>query len=308
MLLALAGTLGSLAAAEGLARHHDGALLFPDDGRRYATKGGAHGTNSLGFHERELPLVPPPGVRSVVVLGDSMTWGTTTAEQAWPRVAETALGANWRLVNLSHYGYDAEQSLATLQAFGWAYQPELVVFASYVNDLVPTELITVGEPPLPAWVGLHGALPAGLRQWSSLARLGEGLVRSFRFSEREAREPFKDVLIRMRDASTERGVALLVLGLGPHVLAEADPVACEALAGGAGRCATARRRLDDQAAIAGEAGVPFEPLIRALQPPPAGGWFPANPEDWEHPSPEGHARIGKAAAELIRGLPRAGGR
>ncbi len=274
--------------------------MFPTDGRRYATRGGAHGTNSLGFHERELPFAPEPGVRRVVVLGDSMTWGTTTAAEAWPRAAEAALGEPWQLVNLSHYGYDAEQSLATLGAFGWAYEPELVVFASYVNDLVPTELITVGEPPLPAWVGVEGVLPWDVRQRSAVARLAEGAVRGVGFVERESSDTFRDVLLRMREETSARGVPLLILGLAPHVLAEPDLAACEALTGGVGRCATALRRLGEQESIAAALGVRFVPLVRALRPAPPSGWFPANPEDWEHPSPSGQARIGEAAAGVIR--------
>lgn len=294
-------TLGSLAAAEAVARQHDGALIFPEDGRRYATRGGAHGTNSLGFHERELPLAPEPGVRRVVVLGDSMTWGTTTSEEAWPRIAERALGKPWQLVNLSHYGYDAEQSLATLRAFGWAYRPELIVFATYVNDLVPTELITVGEPPMPAWVGVDGGLPWSVRRWSALGRLAEGAVRNSGFVERESSDTYQDVLIRMRDEAASRDTPLLILGLVPHVLAEPELPACEAIAGGAGRCESSLRRLQEQQTIARYLDIPFVSMQDALRPNPVGGWFPANVGDWEHPSPAGHARIGEAAAGVIQG-------
>ncbi|GDX82144.1 hypothetical protein LBMAG42_39550 [Deltaproteobacteria bacterium] len=297
-------TTGSLAAAEVAAQWHDGSVVFPDDGRRFATRGGTHGTNSLGFHERELPFAPGPGMRRIVVLGDSMTWGTTTAEEAWTRAAEAALGAPWQLVNLSHYGYDAEQSLATLHRFGWEYQPELVVFASYVNDLVPTELITVGEPPMPAWVAPTGTLPWSVRRWSALARLAEGAIRSAGFVERESSDTYRDVLLRMRDESAGHGVPLLILGLAPHVLAEADLVACDVLAGAPGRCETSMRRLKDQETIALELGIRFAPMVEALRPAPPGGWFPANVADWEHPSPAGHERIGKVAAGVIGGFVR----
>lgn len=144
--IVLASSLASLGALEAGLRDHDDEIVFLKAGRRYGIRGGSHGTNALGFHERELAMVPDEGTRRIVVLGDSMTWGTTSPHAAWPRIAETTLGTPWQLVNLSMYGYDAEQSLATLESVGWRYHPERVIFASYMNDLVPTELITVETP------------------------------------------------------------------------------------------------------------------------------------------------------------------
>lgn len=296
LAVATVALVGALAAAEAWARHADGDLVFPRDGRRYATRPGTHGTNSLGLHERELPRDPAPGVRRIVVLGDSMTWGTAGADDTWTRAAEAALGPPWELVNLSHYGYDADQALASLEALGWGYRPELVVYAAYVNDLVPTELITVGDPPMPAWIGPRGN---PLRAWSSLARRVEGAVRARGFVEREDADAWAAALAAMRDACAARGVPLQGLGLVPHVLAEPDPARCDAAAGAPGRCAEALDRHARQAAIAGELGVAWFSTLPALRAGPERSWFDAGSADWEHPSPAGHRLLGGEIAALL---------
>lgn len=298
--LALGGLAAALAAAEVLARHHDGSLTFPNDGRRFATRGGEHGTNSQGFHERELPAGPPSGERRVVVLGDSMTWGTGSADQAWPRTLEAALGAPFRAINLSHYGYDAEQSLATLRTFGWRFHPAAVVFATYANDLVPSELITVGEPPLFAWVGDAGTLPTRLRQRSSVARLAEGAWRARGFAEVEDPRRYRAALLGMREEAAQHSVPLVVVGLAAHVLAEPDLSRCDARAGAPGRCSDAIARTAREAEIVASVGLPYIDGLAVLRAGPERAWFNAGSADWEHPSPAGHAWLGAALAEPIR--------
>jgi lysophospholipase L1-like esterase len=297
-VLALLSLTFGLGVAEGVATLADGTLEFPTDGRRFSTRAGEHGTNRRGLHERELAEVPPTGVRRFVVLGDSMTWGTGTAAQAWPRLAETHLGPPWESVNLSHYGYDAEQSLATLQTFGWRYGPDAVVFATYGNDLVPTELITVGDAAMPAWVGGDGR---GLGRWS-LGRRFEGAVRARGFAELENPERDRAALVGLRDAAAAAGVPLFVVVLHPHVLAEPDPIACDRQAGAPDRCAGALARARSQVRMLEELAIPHLDILAALQAGPARSWFGENASDWEHPSPEGHALIGVAVAEWLQPL------
>lgn len=297
-LFALLSLSVGLGVAESVATLADGALEFPTDGRRFSTRPGEHGTNRRGLHERELADVPPVGVRRFVVLGDSMTWGTGTAAQAWPRLAETHLGPPWQSVNLSHYGYDAEQSLATLQSLGWRYGPEAVVFATYGNDLVPTELITVGDAAMPAWVGGDGH---GLGRWS-LGRRFVGALRARGFSEREHPDRYRAALMGLRDAAATAAVPLFVVVLHPHVLAEPDATACGRQAGAPDRCAGALARARIQVRTLEELAIPHLDTLAALHAGPARSWFGENAADWEHPSPEGHAVIGVAVAEWLRPL------
>ncbi len=295
----------ALGGAEALARYADDTLDFPTDGRRFSTRGGTHGTNRSGFLERELPEAPPAGVRRIVVLGDSMTWGTGSAAEAWPRVMEARLGAPWEAVNLSHYGYDAEQSLATLRAIGWRYGPDAVVFGTYGNDLVPTELITVGRSAMPAWVG--GPDGPGTR-WSLWRRV-EGAWRTRGFEEREAPDRYRAALLALKEATATAGVPLFVVLLVPHVLAEPDLAACEARAGGAARCASALERAERQSRLLDSLSIPYLSTLPALRTGPERAWFAADSSDWEHPSPQGHVVVGEAVADWLGPmLPPAGAR
>lgn len=297
--MAALAALFALLAAESVARRHAGDLLLVADGRRYATRPGAWGTNARGFHERDLPEAPAPGVRRVVVLGDSMTWGLGGPADAWTRHAEAALGPGWELVNLSHYGYDAAQSAAVLARDGWSHRPDAVVFAAYGNDLVPTRLITVGTPPWPAWVGAEGRLPAALRARSVLARFVEGAVASRSYREVEEPEAFDAALAAMADAARAHGVPLVVVGLAPHVLADPDLAACDGRAGAPGRCAEALARHQRLADRVAAAGLPWWDALPALRASGHPAFFAEGSRDWEHPDPAGHAVIGAAVAPWL---------
>lgn len=274
--------------------------MFVADGRRYTTRAYTHGSNAAGLHERELPAAPDPDVRRVVVLGDSMTWGTGTAAEAWPRVMEEALGPPWQAVNLAQYGYDAAQSAAALRVQGWAYAPERVIFAAYQNDLVPTRLITVGEPPTHAWLGDGGLLPSPLRHGSALLRAVEGAWMARGATEVEDPEALRAALRDLAGQAREHDVPLLVVEMAPHVLATADPAACDRLAGAPGRCARALDRAARIEALTRAEGLPYASVLPALRAAGAEAWFPANPHDWEHPSPAGQAVVGRAVAEIVR--------
>ena len=299
--------VATLALAEAGACHLDGDIQFPRDGRRFSTRPGTHGTNSGGFHERELQEIPLGKARRIVVLGDSMTWGTGEAAEAWPRVLEDHLGPPWEAVNLSHYGYDAEQALATLETFGWRYHPSVVVFGSYQNDLVPSELITVGSAGMPAWVG--GSALGELAGLSSLVRRIEGAIRSRGFVEHESEARYERALAAMQDSAKAAGVPLFVVVLVPHVLAEPDPARCELRAGASGRCAMARARTAQQEAMLRQLNLEYFSTLPVLQAGEKRAWFSDNPSDWEHPSPAGHALIGAAVADWLGPrLPDAGAR
>ncbi|MFZ5476445.1 MAG: SGNH/GDSL hydrolase family protein [Myxococcota bacterium] len=260
LALAVVATLLALAACEGALRLHEGTLTFPDDGRRFATRPGTRGTNSRGFHDRE--DVPKGGI---AVLGDSMTWGTTTWEEAWPRVAEARVGRP--VLNYSHYGYDAAQSAATLRHHVWGDAPSRIVYAAYANDLVPTRLITVGELAIPAWLGPRTALGRAI--------LGAWHVR--RPGEAEDVAAFDAALADMATQAREHDVPLLVFGLAPWRLGDLERL----------RIVEARC-----------AGVPFASVVPYLRGSP-GDYAPANRDDGEHPGPAGHRLFAAAFADVL---------
>jgi hypothetical protein len=262
-------TLVSLTGAEIALRAHEGTTIFPADGRGYATRPGTRGTNRRGFLERD---EVPPG--AIAVLGDSMTWGTTTAEEAWPRVAEGMLGRP--VSNYSHYGYDGAKEAATLRAHVWQDAPAMIVYAAYSNDLVPTRLITVGEPPTLAWIG-----PA-----TALGRAILGIWHGRTYRETEDPNSFSAALSDMRAQAAAHDVPFLVFALAPYRLDPLGPLG-------------PLDRLRVIEALCAQ--VPYASVVPYLRGTP-GEYASANPADREHPGPRGQALFAAAFVDVLARL------
>ncbi len=272
-------TLVSLTGAEIALRVHEGTTIFPTDGRGYATRPGTRGTNRRGFLERD---AVPPG--AIAVLGDSMTWGTTTAEEAWPRVAEGILGRP--VSNYSHYGYDGAKEAATLRAHVWQDAPAMIVYAAYSNDLVPTRLITVGEPPTLAWIG-----PA-----TALGRAIFGIWHGRTYWEAEEPAAFSAALSDMRAQAAAHDVPFLVFALAPYRLDPLGPLDPLDLRG------PPLDPLDRLRVIEGLcAQVPYASVVPYLRGNP-GAYASANTADREHPGPRGQALFAAAFADVLARL------
>lgn len=296
-LSALAALVLALGAAEAWLRSEEGTVVFPWDepGRGFATRPHARGTNAHGFLEREIPPGRDPAARRVVVLGDSMTYGTTTAEQTWTRAAEDALGPPWQVLNFAHYGYDAEACAATLRHHAAAWAPDLVVYASYTNDLLPNTVIELGRFGYPVWIGARGALlPTPLRRASALARAVEGALLARGLEQVPDLELYRSQVADMAAQSRALGAEFLVFGLVPHVFAGGR---CEA---GLQACLEHKVWLDLQQAAVRGLGLPWIPAEPILDATGREHFYPANPADHEHPGPEGHAALGRGFAEVLR--------
>jgi lysophospholipase L1-like esterase len=95
--------------------------------------------NSRGYRDFERTLPKPPGVRRVVCIGDSFTWGASILfDDAWPQRVERTLTRErhepWEAVNLAESGLNAVQEAGRLQSEGFAYDPDVVVVAYVLND------------------------------------------------------------------------------------------------------------------------------------------------------------------------------
>lgn len=286
-----------LVAAEAAGRHH-AHMVFPADepGRGYATVPFAYGTNGGGFLEREVAAGADPTVRRVAVLGDSMTYGTGTAEEAYTRAAEARLGAGWQVLNFAQYGYDAAQSAATLRHRVWAFVPDVVVYAAYTNDVLPSRVIYTGDPPLPESVSARTELfPRALRERSSLLRHLEGALLVRRVAQTPDYPAFRDAVADIAAQCAAHGVPLVVFAQVPHVAAGLDRAD--------GTCGEACRA---QVAVAVEQerivrglGVPVASALPYLRAADVTGFPSANAADWEHPSPAGHRVLGAALADVL---------
>ncbi len=99
-------------------------------------------TNAFGMREREITPTPAPGVRRVLVLGDSATFGEGVAsEEAFPAVLERELGrraaagdGRWEVLNAGVEGYNTVAEVAWLELYGLALRPHAVVVGFNLND------------------------------------------------------------------------------------------------------------------------------------------------------------------------------
>jgi lysophospholipase L1-like esterase len=95
--------------------------------------------NALGYRDLERVQPKPAGVRRLVCLGDSFTWGVGILfDDAWPQRVERTLtrtrGERWEAVNLAEPGMNAVEQVRRLESEGLGYGPDVVVLAWVLND------------------------------------------------------------------------------------------------------------------------------------------------------------------------------
>jgi hypothetical protein len=156
--------------------------------------------NRDGFRSRRDFREPDPRPR-VVVVGDSMVYGSGVEEPERFTELLEALEPGWRIDNLGMVAYGPDLMLRALEAVGLALDPTVVVFAIFSHDvyrvmpeasgvgfplprftLVDGRLVTVPYPARPAWMRLR--LVQGIRyatwRYSDIARpLNEAILDRF---------------------------------------------------------------------------------------------------------------------------------
>jgi len=96
--------------------------------------------NSQGIRaDRDIPLEKPPGVKRIVVLGDSygMGYEVDLKDAFTTQMANLLQAAGHRveIVNLSVSGYGTAEELLMLEHRGFAFHPDLVLLAWHGTDL-----------------------------------------------------------------------------------------------------------------------------------------------------------------------------
>ena len=101
--------------------------------------------NSQGLRDYEYPLVKPPGVYRVMLLGDSTTlgWGVPFNETT-AKILERELNAEhipgyqrFEAINAGVGNYDTVQEVTYYETRGTAFHPDLVVLVYFINDPEP---------------------------------------------------------------------------------------------------------------------------------------------------------------------------
>ncbi|MCE9637501.1 MAG: hypothetical protein K8T90_17490 [Planctomycetes bacterium] len=246
--------------------------------------------------------LPPPGRDTVLVLGDSFTFGEGVPfEQTFVSRIERTLATRERsapaqaLVNAGIPGYGTEQELARLPEWLDRFRPRAVVVVFLMNDVMPD-----GETPL-ANDRRRGADDgqddpgSGLALWRLLRSVGdrarndralEDWYVSFYFGENQRRwDETRPRLTAMRDLAAAKGARFGVV-LFPiiHRLAENPFAAVHAEIGHACRAS----------------GIPFLDLTPALAVESDQALW-VHPTD-HHPDARAHELAADAMAPFVAGL------
>ena len=84
--------------------------------------------NSHGWRDAERSFDKPAGVRRIVVLGDSFTFGVgVDAVERYTDVLEKMAGSNLEVLNLGMNAVGPDQELLVLETDGLRYAPDFVV-------------------------------------------------------------------------------------------------------------------------------------------------------------------------------------
>jgi lysophospholipase L1-like esterase len=96
--------------------------------------------NNLGFRGEDMTVEKPRGIRRVLCLGDSFTFGEGVRENdAWPQRLGQILGAQTQVINAGIQGADLDSEGLFLLLYGRQLAPDVVVIAFFMNDAMPFE-------------------------------------------------------------------------------------------------------------------------------------------------------------------------
>ena len=214
--------------------------------------------NALGYRDLERVQPKPAGVRRLLCLGDSFTWGVGVLfDDAWPQRVERTLsrthGERWEAVNLAEPGMNAVQQVSRLESEGFGYAPDAVAMAWVMNDSEDED----------------AAEARRARDWA----------------EEESREP------GTVDRFASRSALLRLVRTRVHATVENRRRITgyrSMYADGYAGWAKARRALSTMGGLCRAHGVPFVVVIFPLY---------ANPLDERYPFAELHAKVAQAAGE-----------
>lgn len=91
--------------------------------------------NGAGFRDRDHTRKKPPGVKRVVVLGDSVTEGSgVEAEEIFANRLQELVGPDYEIINLAMSGLNTPQEVHILEVEGLGYDPDVVIVNFVLND------------------------------------------------------------------------------------------------------------------------------------------------------------------------------
>ena len=258
-------------------------------------------------------MSPPPktdGVRRIIALGDSVTFGLgVQSSDTWPAVLESSID-KVEVFNLAMCGWDVEQSvsLATGELESW--QPDLVVWGNFPNDVFPSFLMWGAHDEHPVFVGT--SVPDGVgtfsetvdlmlarhfamyRQWLA-ARMARAVTRGL--TPKAKPGWYESQIERLRLWSEETTIPVLIMTIPAHT--QSNPEVCSDFIQEHDCIKQAERYrtiveaasrsglpwIDGQRAYAASGRPHF--MVRPGEKPGPGAWE----NDAEHPTAAGHRAL-----------------
>jgi lysophospholipase L1-like esterase len=263
--------------------------------------------NPFGLRSFHVNEDKPDGVRRIVVLGDSFTWGDQIAEleSTWPYVMERALrdrGLKVQVLNLAEPGFTTVNSAERLELLGWRFQPDLVVLQFLLNDPLPSA--PGGRAESESWLFPVWNLPPeieAVRRHSYLyAFLNDRSVAlQMRYQFRDGYASlFDDDFVGWKDCRRAmESMTLSCRGRGLPIMMAVFP----ALQGALDETYEHRELHLKVMAVAHGLNLPAVDLTTVLASvdSDARHWWAA---PWDaHPNEEAHALFGRALAEAVEG-------
>ena len=183
------------------------------------------------------PPAKPSGVKRIIALGDSVTFGLGVhASEAWPAVLQQSLDGV-EVFNLAMCGWDAEQSVSLAEEELHRWSPDLVIWGNFPNDVLPSFLMWGAHDKHPIFVGT--SVPPGVgtfsekvdlflakrlamyRQWMA-ARMARAVASGL--TPMAPKGWYETQLSRLSNWSQQSGVPVLVMAIPAHT--QAAPQRC----------------------------------------------------------------------------------
>jgi lysophospholipase L1-like esterase len=264
--------------------------------------------NAFGFRSPYEQVARRTGVKRLLALGDSFTWGLLlpSADSAWPARLERQLKdadtSNMEVINMGRRGWATANEAEFLRRLGWQFDPDLVIVQFFLNDASesgPNFQFREGHRV----VLLPEAFAQGYIRSSSLAALVargvNGLLFGILFPETESEDLYaeaspgwrqmRDALREMGDSARSRSTPILLVLFPALLPGDWTPASYPA-----------RNVYSRVAAEAERSGLLTLDLTEAFS-KQGGDWtrWWATPYD-SHPNAQAHAVVASALAAYIR--------
>ena len=96
--------------------------------------------NSLGFRDSEYEFERQAGIKRIVVLGDSFTWGWgVNKEDIYTEKLETSLEKT-EVINMGVPGYGIAREYLLLNRYALKFKPDIVIVSFFLDDFLKSKL------------------------------------------------------------------------------------------------------------------------------------------------------------------------